>query len=117
MNPHPHQQQANAAAEEILRLIYGDDLQGCAVSLDAVADVILQALDRNSAQQTELLQLHEKVVEAVDFLSTPPDRTINDDPTSLLPLLSERLDAIHTITQKLNSTAALIKQHGLTGSE
>jgi len=35
---------ANTAAEEVLRLIYGDDFEGCTVSLDAVAAPILAAL-------------------------------------------------------------------------
>ena len=109
MNPETEQARANAAAEEILRLIYGEDFEGCAVSFESVAAVILEAMHWRAATGKELLELHEKVAEAVDLLSTPPSQNSPDDPGGLLALLGERLDAIHTITQKLNQTAALIK--------
>jgi hypothetical protein len=35
---------ARSAAEEILRIIYGDDLEGCTVSLDRITDVISTAM-------------------------------------------------------------------------
>ena len=109
MNPETEQARANAAAEEILRLIYGEDFEGCAVSFESVAAVILEAMQWRAAMGKELLELHEKVAEAVDLLSTPPSQSSPDDPGGLLALLGQRLDAIHTITQKLNQTAALIK--------
>jgi hypothetical protein len=106
------QNQSNIAAEEILRLIYGDDLCGCAISLDTVAEVILKAISRTAEQDAELLELHEKVVEAIDLLSTPPAGHSAEESTSLLSLLSQRLDAIHIITQKLHTTTAMIKGQG-----
>ena len=109
MNPETEQARANAAAEEILRLIYGEDFEGCAVSFESVAAVILEAMQWRASMGKELLELHEKVAEAVDLLSTPPSQSSPDDPGGLLALLGQRLDAIHTITQKLNQTAALIK--------
>src|ERR1700733_8797828 len=109
MNPEPEHAKANAAAEEILRLIYGEDFEGCAVSFESVAAVILEAMQWNASLDKELLDLHEKVAEAVDLLSTPPGQNSPDEPGGLLSLLGQRLDAIHTITQKLNHTVALIK--------
>jgi hypothetical protein len=109
MNPESEHTKASLAAEEILRLIYGEDFEGCAVSLESVAAIVLEAIQWRAAQGKELLELHEKVVEAVDLLSTPPGQQSPNEPGVLLSLLGQRLDAIHTITQKLNHTAALIK--------
>jgi gamma-glutamylcysteine synthetase len=109
MNPEPEHARASAAAEEILRMIYGEDFEGCTVSLESVASVIFEAMQQRASLDKELLELHEKVVEAVDLLSTPPGQHSADEPGGLLSLLGQRLDAIHTITQKFNQTAALIK--------
>jgi gamma-glutamylcysteine synthetase len=109
MNPESEHARANAAAEEILRLIYGEDFEGCAVSLESVAAVVMEAMQSKESMDKELLELHEKVAEAVDLLSTPPGQNSPEEPGSLLSLLGQRLDSIHTITQKLNQTAALIK--------
>ena len=38
------QRTATVAAEEILRIIYGDDLEGCTVSLDRITEVISTAM-------------------------------------------------------------------------
>jgi hypothetical protein len=109
MNPGPEQDKANAVTEEILRLVYGEDFEGCAVSFENVASIILEAMQWKTSLDKELLELHEKVVEAVDLLSTPPGQVSPDEPAILLSLLGQRLDAIHTITQKLNQTTAVIK--------
>jgi len=74
-----------------------------------VGTIILEAMQWKASLNNELLELHEKVAEAVDLLSTPPGQNTPDEPGGLLSLLGQRLDAIHTITQKLNQTAALIK--------
>jgi hypothetical protein len=91
------------------RLIYGEDFEGCAVSFESVAAVVFEAMQWRASLDKELLELHEKVAEAVDLLSTPPGQQSPEHPGGLLSLLGQRLDAIHTITQKLNQTAALIK--------
>jgi gamma-glutamylcysteine synthetase len=109
MNPESQHAKANVAAEEILRLIYGEDFAGCSVSLQSVAAVVLEAMQSKASLDEELLELHEKVVEAVDLLSTPPGQSSPEEPGGLLSLLGQRLDSIHTITQKLNHTVALIK--------
>ena len=109
MNPETEHARANDAAEEVLRLIYGEDFKGCAVSFESVAAVILEAMQWKASLDQELLELHEKVVEAVDLLSTPPGQHSPEEAGGLLSLLGQRLDAIHTITQKLHQTAALIK--------
>src|SRR5215472_16234661 len=74
---------AFAAAEDILRVIFGDDLKGCAVSLDSIAGIIDQSLKQKAAQNTEWLELYDKVVEAVHLLSTPPDKSKITEPNEL----------------------------------
>ncbi|SPE53326.1 hypothetical protein SBV1_1700010 [Verrucomicrobia bacterium] len=94
-------------AEEILRTIYGDDLKGCTVSLETIAALI----DKSSGQALprELLDLYEKVVEAVHLLSTPPKPEKLTTPEELRTLLGERLDAIHTLTTRTMGTLARVK--------
>lgn len=109
MNPDARLQVvANAAAEEILRTIYGDDLNGCAVGVDAMASIVLNALREVTGEQQELLHLHGKAVEAFGLLSTPPTFAEMPTPERLRELLSERLDRIHVLTQRLTETAAKI---------
>jgi hypothetical protein len=109
MNPDARLQvAAGAAAEEILRTIYGDDLTGCTVSVDAITSIVLNALKEATDDQQQLLHLHEKAVEAFGLLSTPPAFAEMPTPERLRELLSERLDKIHVLTQRLTETAAKI---------
>jgi hypothetical protein len=96
---------AIATAEEILRVIYGDDLQGCAVSLDSIAAVIRTGLEEHARIGGEIAELHAKAFEAVQLLSTPPMDGHALSPEDLRSLLGERLDKIQTLTGKvLNAT-------------
>ena len=101
---------ASFLAEEILRTIYGDDYRGCTVSPDQIAAVIQKGLQQRQTQTNDLLELYEKVVEAVDLLSTPPDSSKVTDPDKLRALLGERLDGIHAVTTKTIRTTALVRQ-------
>jgi hypothetical protein len=105
---------ASFLAEEILRTIYGDDYRGCTVRPEQIADVIRKGLQDQQAQTHELVELYEKVVEAVDLLSTPPDATKVTDPEQLRRLLGERLDGIHAVTTKTIQTTALFRQASKT---
>jgi hypothetical protein len=96
-------------AEEILRAIYGDDLNGCTVSLDQIAGIVDNALRQTAARNGEWLELYEKVVEAVHLLSTPPDKTKVTEPKELQALLTQRLDATHAITSKTIETLAIVR--------
>ena len=100
---------AFVTAEDILRTIYGDDLTGCTVSLDAIAQIIDRSLTQTAARNGEWLELYEKVVEAVHILTTPPDKTKVTDPTELQALLTQRLDAIHAVTTKTIQTLATVR--------
>ena len=97
-------------AEEVLRTIYGDDYRGCTVTPDQIAAVIQKGIQQHQAQVGELLDLYEKVVEAVDLLSTPPDISKVTDPNQLRVLLGERLDGIHAVTTRTRQTTALVRR-------
>ena len=100
---------AGRAAEEILQAIYGDDLTGCAVRLETVAAVVFRAMRQAAEIDREMLGLYEKAVEALHLLSTPPVPGTLPAPQDMLALLSDRLDAIRQLTQKLIATNATLK--------
>lgn len=98
---------ADATAEEVLRVIYGDDLQGCAVSLDAISAVIRLGLVEHSRHSQELAELHAKGFEAIELLSTPPVDGQSLSAEDLRSLLGERLDKIRALAnQILDATRA-----------
>jgi hypothetical protein len=101
---------ASFLAEEVLRAIYGDDYKGCSTSPDQLASVIQNGLERQKSQCDDLLELYEKVVEAINLLSTPPDVSKITDPDQLRTLLSERLDGIHAVTTKTIQTTAMVRR-------
>lgn len=92
---------ANATAEEVLRVIYGDDLEGCAVSLDNVAAAIRIGLEQHTADSTAFAELHAKAFEAMELLATPPANGTALSPEDLRSLLSERLDKIRNLAIKI----------------
>lgn len=98
---------SNAAAEEVLRVIYGDDLQGCAVTLDSVAAAIRPLVQEHSRLHSDLAELHTKGFQAVQLLATPPAGGAALTPDDLRSLLGERLDQIRELATKiLNTTNA-----------
>src|SRR5258707_5127175 len=94
-------------AEEILRKIYGDDFKGCTVSLESIAAIVNDAFSQRESQTHELLELYEKLVEALHLLSTPPGADKLTNANELRELLSERLDAVHALTTKTIETTSL----------
>jgi hypothetical protein len=101
MDPNPSPQAARAAAEEILRIIYGDDLAGCNVSLDRITAVIATAMAGQAQFERAIAELNEKAYEAIRLLSTPPanGQALNAD--ELRSLLGDRLDKIQTLAIKV----------------
>ena len=85
---------------------YGDDFKGCQVQPDQIAAVIAEGLKPERAQTRELIELYEKVVEAIDLLSTPPDNKELKDPNEVRTLLGERLGCTHAVTTKTIKTTA-----------
>lgn len=100
---------AISLAEEVLRVIYGDDYTGCKVSPTNIATVIQSGLQTNETSRADLIELYEKVVEAIHLLSTPPDATKVTEAKELRTLLSQRLDGIHAITAKTMQTTARVR--------
>jgi hypothetical protein len=102
MDPdHPSQKAARAAAEEILRIIYGDDLAGCTVSLDRITAVILNAMTGQAQVDRAIAELNDKAYEAIRLLSTPPANGQSLNADELRTLLSERLDKIQALANKV----------------
>ena len=100
---------AMAASEEVLRRIFGDDLRGCNVSLETIAAIIKDALQQRSEEDKDLIDMYEKLVEALDLLSTPPDSSKVPGPDELRTLLGERLDSIHALTQRTRKTTESLR--------
>jgi hypothetical protein len=92
---------ARTAAEEILRIIYGDDLAGCTVSLDRVTEVISAALVEHAQEIRAISELHEKGYEAIQLLSTPPAHGAVVGADELRSLLGERLDQIQSLATRV----------------
>src|SRR6267378_1729669 len=101
MDSEQRQKTSTAAAEDILRIIYGDDLEGCTVSLDRITEVISMAMAGQSQFDRAMAELNEKAYEAIRLLSTPPPdgQSLNAD--ELRSLLSNRLDKIQTLATKV----------------
>ena len=92
---------ATVAAEEVLRVIYGDDLNGCAVRLDDVSRAIRGVFDKEARNSAEIADLHAKGLEAVQLLATPPPDGNTLSPEDLRSLLGERLDQIRDLASKI----------------
>jgi hypothetical protein len=102
MDPdHPTQKGARAAAEEILRIVYGDDLAGCTVSLDRITAVIASAMTGQAQVDRAIAELNDKAYEAIRLLSTPPADGASLNPDELRSLLSDRLDKIQALANKV----------------
>ncbi len=107
--PHHRELAAQAAAEEVLRTIYGDDLEGCAGSVDNIAGVIRVALDEQANRDDTLNGVHEKGLEAILLLSTPPADGPSLTPEALRSLLGDRLDKIRDLATKIMATCASVR--------
>ena len=96
----------NLAAEEVLRVIYGDDLEGCAVSLDSISDVIRAAFAQHAQHAADLAEVTAKAFQAVQLLATPPANGGTLSPDDLRSLLGERLDNIRELATKVLSATS-----------
>ncbi|MEY2506516.1 MAG: hypothetical protein QOH01_845 [Verrucomicrobiota bacterium] len=109
---HPTQKAARAAAEEILRIIYGDDLAGCTVSLDRITEVIAGAMTGQAQVDRAIAELNDKAYEAIRLLSTPPADGSSLDADGLRSLLGDRLDKIQTLANKVIAATKAQKEIG-----
>src|SRR3954462_9097021 len=114
---HPTRQAARAAAEEILRIIYGDDLAGCTVSLDRITDVIAIAMTGQTQVDRAIAELNDKAYEAIQLLSTPPADGASLNADELRSLLSDRLDKIQALAQKVIAATKVQKDVSVPSDE
>jgi hypothetical protein len=118
MDANPAPDTARAAAEEILRIIYGDDLAGCTVSLDRITEVISTAMAGQTQFERALADLNEKAYEAIRLLSTPPADGSSLNADELRSLLSDRLDKIQTLATKvIAATTAQKNSESASGTD
>jgi hypothetical protein len=103
-------------AEELLASIFGEDLEGCRVTLDEVAAIIQRTVDERAQQDTRLLDTYDTVVSSIHQLATPPGSAREASPEDLRSLLGERLDAIRTITAKTIEMSARVKKERGSGA-
>ena len=94
------QRAARGAAEEILRVIYGDDLEGCTVSLDRITEIISTAMAAHAQESRAMAAVYEKGFEVIQLLSTPPANGQALGADELRSLLGERLDKIQSLASK-----------------
>lgn len=113
----PMRKVARAAAEDILRIIFGDDLEGCQVSLDQITDVISSAMTGQADFNRAVSELNQKAFEAIRTLSTPPANGSSLNADQLRSLLSERLDKIQTLAQKVIAATKAQKEIAATPGE
>ena len=117
MDPDPTPRAARAAAEDILRIIYGDDLEGCTVSLDRITEVISMAMAGQSQFDRAITELNEKAYEAIRLLSTPPANGQSLNADELRTLLGDRLDKIQNLATKLIAATKAQRELGTSSSE
>ena len=96
-------------AEDVLRHIYGEDLKGCPVGLESVASIIAKGINQQQRGANELLDLYEKLVEALHLLSNPPESGKIGEPAEWQKFLSQRLDSIHALTTKAMETTGRVR--------
>jgi hypothetical protein len=113
----PIPQTARVAAEEILRIIYGDDLAGCTVSLDRITEVISAAMAGQAQFDRAIADLNEKAYEAIRLLSTPPANGQSLNADELRSLLSDRLDKILTLATKVIAATKAQKEIEASATE
>ena len=114
---HPTQKAARAAAEEILRIIYGDDLAGCTVSLDRITEVIAGAMTGQAQVDRAITELNDKAYEAIRLLSTPPADGASLNADELRSLLGDRLDKIQILANKVIAATKAQKETGDASNE
>jgi hypothetical protein len=108
---------ARIAAEEILRIIYGDDLEGCTVSLDRITEVISTAMAGQAQFNRAIADLNEKAYEAIRLLSTPPANGQSLNADELRSLLGDRLDKILTLATKVIAATNAQKEIAAAATE
>ena len=105
----PHQA-ASAAAEELLRVLYGEDLTGCQLNLEQVISALEPAFQAQADRHETLHSLFEKGVETMKLLATPPPDAATFSPEELRSLLGERLDGVLTVSEKILTTSAAVRE-------
>jgi hypothetical protein len=101
----PLDEVARATAEEVLRVIFGPDLRGCAANVDEVFATVRAGLQQHAGVARELAELQTKAFEAVQLLATPPADGLSLSAEDLRSLLGDRLDKIRDLAMQVLQAA------------
>jgi hypothetical protein len=88
-------------AEKILAAIYGEDLQGCTISLDTVTGIVQEGVDAGTKSYKMLNEALIGALRQIQTVSTPPQKEEIQSMEEVISVLSERADAIHQVTTKI----------------
>ena len=92
---------ATDAAEKILVAIYGEDLEGCRIRLDAVSAMIEEAISAETANYKMLNEALIGAIQQIQLVSTPPLKEEVGTIEEVANVLGERADSIHEVTTKI----------------
>ena len=102
---------ASDTAEKILAAIYGEDLLGCPISLDAVSEIIQEGIDAETKNYKMLNEALIGALRQIQSVSTPPDKEEVQSIDEVINVLGERADAIHQVTTKILEAWEKAKEH------
>jgi hypothetical protein len=74
-----------------------------------VASIVTAGINQQQRGANGLLDLYEKLVEAIHLLSNPPEAGKISDPAEWQKFLSQRLDSIHALTTKAIETTGRVR--------
>jgi hypothetical protein len=104
---------AREVADRVLSAIYGPDLTGCQISPEAIATIVQEALDAQTQREKTIIDLFVQVLEKIELVATPPDRSQVKDTAHLAAILGERADGVHTIVTQTLSAWRKLNASGL----
>jgi hypothetical protein len=88
-------------AEKVLAAIYGEDLEGCVVTLQSIAEIVEQGIESQTLSYKLLSEALIGAVRQIQTVSTPPEKDEVKTIQELADLLGDRADAIHQVTTKI----------------
>ena len=88
-------------AEKVLTAIYGEDLTGCSISLEAVSAIIEEGMTAETKNYKMLNEALIGAIKQIQNVSTPPSKEEVQTIEDVADVLGERADVIHQVTTKI----------------
>jgi hypothetical protein len=89
------------AAEKVLTAIYGEDLEGCPITLEAVSAIIEDGMIAETKNYKMLNEALIGAIRQIQNVSTPPNKEEVETIEEVADVLGERADVIHQVTTKI----------------